>query len=99
MDKCLIKRNKVEFFGLIFSTDGISLSQDKIKALKEATPPTTASEVSSLLGLSTYCSRFIRDHATITDPLRKLTRQKKVKGTKPNIKWTEVEQKALDALK
>ena len=99
VDKCLIKRNKVEFFGFIFSTDGISLSQDKIKALKEATPPTTASEVSSLLGLSTYCSRFIRDHATITDPLRKLTRQKKVKGTKPNIKWTEVEQKALDALK
>jgi hypothetical protein len=70
VDKCLIKRNKVEFFGLIFSKDGISPAQDKIKTLKEATPPTTASEVSSLLGLSTYCSGFIRDHATITDPLR-----------------------------
>jgi hypothetical protein len=89
VDKCLIERNKVEFFGLIFSTDGISLSLDKIKALKDAAPPITTSEVSSLLGLSTYCSRFIKDHATITDPLRMLTRQKKVKGMKTNIKWTE----------
>jgi hypothetical protein len=32
VDKCLIKRNKVEFFGLIFSKDGISPAQDKIKA-------------------------------------------------------------------
>ena len=61
--------------------------------------PTTPSEVSSLLGLSTYCSRFLKNHATITDPLRKLTRNKKDNRTKIDMKWTEEEQRALDDLK
>ena len=91
--KCHIGQSSVEFFGLVFSVDGIRLSFDKTKALKEAKPPTTPGEVSSLLGLSTYCSRFIKNHATITDPLRKLTR------SKADWKWTEVEKEALEGLK
>jgi hypothetical protein len=66
---------------------------DKIKSLKDAKPPTTPGEVSSLLGLSTFCSRLIKNHATITDPLRELTR------SKAEMKWTEVEKQALEGLK
>ncbi len=91
--KCHIGQSSVDFFGLVFSVEGSRLSFDKIKSLKDAKPPTTPGEVSSLLGLSTYCSRFIKNHATITDPLRKLTR------SKAEIKWTEEEKQALEGLK
>ncbi len=51
------------------------------------------SEVRSLLGLASYCSRFIPDFATCVQPLRELT--------KKNVKWrwTQVEEKALNELK
>ena len=88
VQKCIIGQSKVEFFGLVFSSDGISLAFDKTKALKEAKPPTTPGEVSSLLGLSQYCSRFIKNHAIIVDPLRKLTR------SKTKWKWDEEENNA-----
>jgi hypothetical protein len=91
--KCHIGQGSVEFFGLVFSVDGIRLSFDKTKTLKEAKPPTTPGEVSSLLGLSTYFSRFIKNHATISDPLRKLTL------SKADWKWTGVEKEALEGLK
>ena len=70
-----------------------------IQALKDATSATTQSEVSSLLGLSTYSSRFIKNHTIINDPLRMLTRNKRDKNSKATLKWTEVEQKALKGLK
>jgi len=34
--------------------------------------PSTVSEVRSLLGMTTYCLKFIPDYATKTEPLRKL---------------------------
>ena len=70
-----------------------------IQALKDATSATTQSEVSSLLGLSTYSSRLIKNHTIINDPLRMLTRNKRDKNSKATLKWIEVEQKALEGLK
>ena len=67
-------RKKIEFFGHIFSGDGISPDPYKIKALRDATQPQNKSEVRSFLGMAQYSSRFIPDFATITEPLRKLTK-------------------------
>ena len=47
----------------------------------------------SLLGMAQYVSRFIPDYATITTPLRLLTRQD------TPWKWEQEEQRALDKLK
>ena len=91
--KCKIKQKSVEFFGLIFSADGIRLTHDKLQALRDATDPTTPGEVSSLLGLATYCSRFIKNLATVTEPLRRLTRKS------AKWEWGEEQQKSLKLLK
>lgn len=72
---------------------GIRLTHDKIKALVEATTPSNASEVHSLLGLSTYASRFVKKHADIVEPLRKLIR----KNTRWS--WGPSEDEALRKLK
>ena len=89
----LSMKTEVDFYGLKFSDKGIALTEHKIKALKEATTPKTASELRSFLGLATYCSRYIPNLASISDKLWKLTRNK-VKWN-----WTAEHQKQFDQVK
>ena len=71
--KCEYSKDKLEFFGYVFSKDGISPVPKKVEDVVNLQTPSTASEVRSLLGMTNYCSRFIQDYATKTEPLRKLT--------------------------
>jgi transposase InsO family protein len=71
--KCRLSKTELDFFGLHVSAKGISIQDRKHKALLEAGPPKNPSELRSLLGLASYCSRFIPDLATIVEPLRALT--------------------------
>ena len=57
----------------MFSRDGISPDPKKVEDVVNLQTSSTASEVRSLLGMTNYCSRFIQDYATKTEPLRKLT--------------------------
>ena len=45
-----------------------------MKAVKEAREPRTVSETRSFLGLVNCCGRFIPDLATVSEPLRRLTK-------------------------
>ena len=71
--KCEYSKDKLEFFGYVFSKDGIAPDPKKVEEVVNLSTPSTASEVRSLLGMTNYCSRFIPDYATKTEPLRKLT--------------------------
>lgn len=71
--KCKCSKDKLEFFGYVFSKEGISPDPKKVEEVVNLSTPSTASEVRSLLGMTNYCSRFIPDYATKTEPLDKLT--------------------------
>ena len=73
--KCVYSKDRLEFFGYIFSKEGISADPKKVEAILNIQPPTNATEVRSLLGMSNYCSRFVKGYATITQPLRELTQK------------------------
>ncbi|XP_060585972.1 uncharacterized protein LOC132741735 [Ruditapes philippinarum] len=90
--KCEFNKTEITFFGVVFGKDGISADPVKVKEIKEMLPPKTVTELKSFLGMTSYCSRFIKNYATITDPLRKLTR----KNT--DWQWAETEQAAFQAL-
>ena len=92
-DKCTFSRSQVSFYGHTFSAQGIKADPKKIEAITNARPPQSASEVKSLLGMAQYVSRFIPDYATITAPLRALTRQDS------EWKWETEEETALAKLK
>ena len=81
------------FFGHVFSENGLSPDPKKVEALQRVAPPTNVSEVRSLLSSAAFCSRFIKDFAVITKPLRQLT----CKGVK--WQWSEVEQQSFESLK
>ncbi|RXN24365.1 Retrovirus-related Pol polyprotein from transposon 412 [Labeo rohita] len=73
--KCEFNKTQLEFFGFIFSAGGVSADPKKVDAIYHAKKPKDAAEVRSLLGIANYCSRFIPNFATVTEPLRKLTRK------------------------
>ena len=92
-EKCSFSQSSINFYGHIFTAEGIKPDPKKIHVIKAMNPPQSASEVKSLLGMAHYVSRFIPGYAKITAPLRNLTKQ----GVE--WKWTENERTALDNLK
>lgn len=88
-EKCQFYMPRIEFFDMVFSADGMSPDPAKMEALKQAEAPTSVSDVRSLLGMTNYVSRFIRDYADIVAPLRDLTH----KGVE--FKLEDVHQAAL----
>ena len=91
--KCEFRKDKLEFFGYVFSKDGISPDLKKVADVVNLQTPSTASEVHSLLGMTNYRSRFIPDYTTKTEPLRKLTHK-----DQPCC-WTEEHDHAASQLK
>ena len=74
-DKCLFNVDRLVFMGILLSEKGIGPTEERVRALQETREPETVSEVRSFLGLANYSSRFIPHFATLTEPLRKLTRK------------------------
>ena len=93
VSKCLICVPSMLFYGHIFSGEGMSPDQKKVEALQSVNAPKNVTEVRSLLSSAAFCSRFIKDFATITRPLRKL-----VCDGVP-WKWGEQEQHSFEHLK
>ena len=92
-EKCIFSVNKLTFFGHVFSDKGVSADPEKVKTIINTEPLKNVGQVRSFLGMTQYVARFIPQYATLTEPLRRLTKQDAV------WKWTEVEQQAFDKLK
>ena len=92
-DKCEFNKSELRFMGHILSDGGLKIDANKVKAVSETKEPTNANECRSFLGLIGFLSKFIRNYATLAEPLRKLTR-KDVPWC-----WGENEQRSFDALK
>ena len=93
LEKCVFGKSEIEFFGFVFSADGLRPDPSKVRDLKCAKPPASASEVRSLLGMAQFSARFIPRFASITEPLRLLTR----KDTP--WYWDEKHEEAVKAIK
>ena len=61
--------------GVLLSEKGTGPIADRVKAVLEVEEPKKASDVRSFLGLANYSSRFIPHFATLSEPLRRLTRK------------------------
>ena len=74
-EKCVFFQTSIDFFGNVFSSEGISPHSSKVNALQQASRPTDKSQVQSLLGLVNYVQRYISNVATLVKPLRNLTKK------------------------
>ena len=75
--KCIIGKRSIPWYGMIISDKGITPDPEKVKALKQATPPETKDEVLSFLCMINSHKDFIPNLAKKTVHLRQLTKKHK----------------------
>lgn len=68
-EKCQFNKSKLIFMGILLSEKGIGPTEERVRAVRQAREPKTASEVRIFLGLVGYSSRFIPQYATLSEPL------------------------------
>jgi hypothetical protein len=74
-NKCEFWIKEVPFLGHMVSPEGIMVDPSKVKEVLDWKPPTTMSEVRSILGLAGYCQRFIPNVSKIANPVTELMKK------------------------
>jgi len=92
-EKSFFCKPEVTYLGHRFNAQGISIDEDKTKAVRAYKTPRNIREVRAFLGLTNYWRRFIRNYSIISGPLRELL----LKDVP--FKWTDRQEKAFNELK
>lgn len=66
--KCKFLQDELIYMGHKLSATGVSPDKEKVETIQSLKVPTNATELRSFLGMVTYCSKFIPQYASITDP-------------------------------
>ncbi len=100
LNKCLLMKKQVTHLGAGVGGDGISIPPDKKEAVREMKPPTTQSEIKSLLGFTSFLREHVPCYADVTAPIQNLLGEK-FKSKNESIKpfWKEEQQVAFEAIK
>jgi len=93
LGKCKFGRKKVVFLGHEVSGEGIRPNREKVEAIAKMKPPEDIKGLRRFLGITSYYRRFIKDYATIAEPLTHLLRKGLI------FKWSIERQKAFQELK
>ena len=91
--KCHFGQSQITFYGYRFDQEGLKPTPEKVQAIYECEPPRSKTEVRSFLGMTGCLSEFIPRYASLTKPLRDLTR------TETKFHWGPTEDKAFKEVK
>ena len=72
-DKCQWAQCQVEFLGYIVSGQGIEMTDEKVKTLKDIEPVNSPKDVQHFIGFANFYRRFIKDYSKICLPLKNST--------------------------
>ena len=72
LEKCEFLQNSLDFFGHVFSAEGMKPNPTKVEAIVNAKVPEDEKALRSFLGLANYLKAFIPDFSSLTYPLRTL---------------------------
>jgi len=73
--KCVLLKRDIEFLGHLVSVQGVDPVPDKLKAIRDWPTPHCLRDVRAFFGLSSYYCRFVRNFASIAEPLTRLTKK------------------------
>ena len=91
--KCEFAATSMKFLGHIISENIIGPDPEKLQAIDSWSSPQTVTEIRHFLGFANYFGRFIKDYASIAQPLEVLT------GKHARFTWDSAQQKAFNDLK
>lgn len=86
-------REKITFLGHEFCAEGINIDEVKTKAIASFRTPKDAAEVRSFLGLANFVAPFIDGFGDLTEPLRRVVRNKR------NFVWGRAQKEAFERIK
>ena len=92
-EKCAFAAEEVSYMGHRVTEEGLLPDPALLAAIWEISPPKTATEVCSFLGLAGYYRRYVKNFAAIASPLHALTRKD------ADFHWSADCQDAFDRLK
>jgi hypothetical protein len=75
LDKCFFDNKEVSYLGFTITQEGIKPGKNKLKAIKNAKPPTDVKTICSFVGLCNFFGTHIKNFTIIAAPLFKLTRK------------------------
>ncbi|KAK6149320.1 hypothetical protein DH2020_016845 [Rehmannia glutinosa] len=91
--KCTFCSEQLILLGFVVSSRGITVDEEKIKAIQDWPKPTSASQVRSFHGLASFYRRFVRDFSTIVALLMETVKKRVA------FQWGEAQDKAFELLK
>ena len=71
-EKCEFGTSKIEFLGFVISEQGIRPSPSKFTAIQNYPEPHSKKELQQFLGLINFYSSFLKDKASVAEPLHRL---------------------------
>ena len=93
LDKCIFAQPKVEQFGLIISSKGVSPSPENVDKIKNYPRPNNVKELRRFLGMTNYYREFVQKYAELCEPLQELERKS------IQYVWTEAREQAFKTIK
>ena len=72
LSKCKFMQKSVTYMGCVISASGISPTEEKVEAIKQAPSPENLTELRAFLGMINYHGKFIRNLSSILQPLDQL---------------------------
>ena len=76
IDKCEFFVKEVKYLGLIITSEGIKMDQEKLSAVLDWSIPENLKDIQSFLGFANFYKRFIRDFSKMAAPLNALAKKK-----------------------
>lgn len=91
--KCSFFKHEVTYLGHKCTTEGVTIDDSKINAIMRYPVPKNPDETKRFVAFANYYRKFIKDFASLTQPMNKLTR-KNVK-----FQWNNDCQKSFEIIK
>lgn len=92
-EKCKFEQLEIEYLGLVIREGQVQMDWAKVAAVREWPTPRNLRDVRGFLGFTNFYRRFIRDFATIAQPLNDLTKKATV------FNWAPPQQLAFETLR
>ena len=93
VSKCRFFANQIKFLGYQVNRDGLTMDPSRIDAINTMPLPTNKKGLQAFLGVVNYYRIFVRDFASLAEPLYELLRKQS------KFKWTDRQTQAVNILK